>query len=280
MRSTSRGPGSVAAHLVAIACAVPMFAQDAASGTGWTFAVEPYLWLAGADGTLKYDPPPGGGGAADVGLSIDDLSVAFMLNGEARKGDWSIFADFAYVDIDSDSSEVTSVRFAGPGGRVEATVDVEAGGGTSLSGMEWTAAGGVSVARGSTASLDLIGGVRYFTLEAETAWILEAEVTGPGPGQTFERSGAVSKRVELWDGIVGLRGALSFGGGRWSVPVYLDAGTGSSALTWQAVAGLVYRLSWGDLHLAYRYLAYDMDDDRLLQDVSLSGPAFGARFRF
>lgn len=280
MQSSSRGRHRVAAYLLGIACAVPAFAQDAASGTGWTFAVEPYLWLAGVDGTLKYDLPPGGGGGADVGLTLEDLSFAFMLNGEARKGKWSVFADAAYVDIDSNNSEVTSIRFAGPGGQVEATVDVDAGGGTSITGTEVALAGGYTVARGSASSLDVFAGARYFTLEASTSWFLDAEVTGPGPGQVFARSGTVSKRVNLWDGIVGLRGALSFGGGRWYVPVYLDAGTGSSALTWQAVAGLAYRFSWGDLHLAYRYLAYDMDDDKLLQDVSLSGPAFGARFRF
>jgi len=43
MRSTSRGLRIAAAHLVAIAFAVPIFAQDTASVAGWTFAVEPYL---------------------------------------------------------------------------------------------------------------------------------------------------------------------------------------------------------------------------------------------
>jgi hypothetical protein len=280
MQTGSRSRRGVAAYLVAIACTVPALAQDVAPPSGWAFAIEPYLWLAGVDGTLKYDVPPGGGGGAEVGLTIEDLSLAFMLNGEARKGKWSVIADFAYVDIDSSSSEVTSVRFAGPGGRVEAVVEVDAGGGTSITATEVALAGGTTVARGSASWLDVIAGVRYFTLEGSTSWVLESEVTGPGPGQTFARSGTVSKRAELWDGIVGLRGALGLGEGRWTVPVYVDIGAGSGALTWQVVAGLAYRFSWGDLHLAYRHLAYDMGDDELLQDFSVSGAAAGARFRF
>jgi hypothetical protein len=41
-----------------------------------------------------------------------------------------------------------------------------------------------------------------------------------------------------------------------------------------------YGFSWGDLLLTYRYLHYDADENRLLDDISLQGPALGATFRF
>jgi hypothetical protein len=283
MRSELGGRWCAVVLLVAFALAAPASAQGPAAGGGWTFTLEPYLWLAGADGTLKYNLPDGGGGGgvgANVGLSVNDLSFAFMLTGEARKRDWCVFGDFVTLNMDSNASEVTSVDFAGPGGQVEATVSVDAGGGTSLTGMEWELAAGYTVARGNASSLDLIAGVRYLTIEAETAWHLDAEIIGPGPGQVFQRSGSVSKRVDLWDGVVGLRGALGLGGGDWSIPFLVDVGTGSSELTWQAVAGLAYRFGWGDLHLAYRYLSYDSNVDKLLQNVTFSGPGLGARFRW
>lgn len=44
--------------------------------------------------------------------------------------------------------------------------------------------------------------------------------------------------------------------------------------------GVNYSLSWGDVGLVYRHLAYDMDDDKLLQDVEFSGPALSAAFQF
>jgi len=61
---------------------------------------------------------------------------------------------------------------------------------------------------------------------------------------------------------------------------YLDAGTGDSDLTWNAMAGLGYGFGWGELLFAYRHLEYDQPDNKLLQDFSFSGPGFGARFTF
>jgi hypothetical protein len=46
------------------------------------------------------------------------------------------------------------------------------------------------------------------------------------------------------------------------------------------VAGIEYRYSWGDLQLLYRYTYYDMKEGKLLQNVSLGGPAIGVNFRF
>jgi hypothetical protein len=258
---------------------VPASAQDAAGGSGWTFALEPYIWAAGVDGTVKYEIPPDNEGAADVGLAIEDLTFAFMLTGEARKGDWAIMADMVYLDMQNDGSEVKSVRFAGPGGEVEVAVDADVGTSTTLTGLEWQLAGSYTLARGSSSSLEALAGVRYLTLEAGTAWQISGDVVGPGPGQSFDRSGDVSQRVELWNGIVGVRGALGLGG-RWSLPFYADVGAGGSTATWQAVAGVKYAFGWGDLHFAYRYLLYDMKADKLLQDVAFSGAGVGVRFTF
>ena len=47
-----------------------------------------------------------------------------------------------------------------------------------------------------------------------------------------------------------------------------------------AMLGLTRSFGWGDLMLVYRHLEYDQDSDGLLQDLSFSGPALGARFRF
>jgi len=99
-------------------------------------------------------------------------------------------------------------------------------------------------------------------------------------GGTFPSSGSASRRVDLWDGIIGVRGTVGLGDSRWAIPYYLDVGTGDSALTWQGVAGIEYRYDWGDLQLMYRYTYYDMKEGKLLQNVSLGGPAVGVNFRF
>jgi len=51
-------------------------------------------------------------------------------------------------------------------------------------------------------------------------------------------------------------------------------------LTWQPYAGIGYNFSWGDIRVAYRYLEYDQDDDKLVQDLKLYGPQIGIGFRF
>jgi len=67
---------------------------------------------------------------------------------------------------------------------------------------------------------------------------------------------------------------------RWSIPYYLDIGTGSSQLTYQWMLGIAYSFKWGEVTLAYRDLYYDQTDDKLVQDLRFDGPALGATFRF
>jgi hypothetical protein len=86
--------------------------------------------------------------------------------------------------------------------------------------------------------------------------------------------------MDLWDGIVGVRGSVWLGGSNWSIPYYLDAGAGSSVLTWQGMLGVAYSFKWCDVALAYRYLYYDQGSDKFIQNMSFRGPALSATFRF
>jgi hypothetical protein len=135
------------------------------------------------------------------------------------------------------------------------------------------------MARKDITSIDLIAGLRYLTIKASTDWHLAGDVAGPGTGQAFARVGGVSERAELLDMIAGVRGLVGLGSG-WAIPSYLDAGAGSSRFTWQAVAGIQYRFTWGDVQLSYRYLYYNMGNDEMPQGVSFSGPGPGVNFRF
>jgi hypothetical protein len=85
----------------------------------------------------------------------------------------------------------------------------------------------------------------------------------------------------LWDAIAGVKGRIRLSAsGAWFMSYYADVGTGASQLTWQGLIGLGHAFSWGDLHLAYRYLHYSTDDGELMEDVNQMGPALGATFRF
>ena len=271
------------ALLALIAVSFPAYAGETAPADKWTFAVRPYLWAPGISGTLKYDVPPSGGGGATVDISsyiLENLNMALMLTAEARKGDWSVLTDVVYLDVESDDSNVKSVSFAGPGGRIDVSAGADLGTKVKLKGVLWELAGGYTVARGGNSSMDVLAGFRYLGMEATTDWQLSGSITGPGSGQSFASSGNASERVDLWDAIVGIRGAVGLGDSKWAIPYYLDVGTGSSDVTWQGMAGIEYRYSWGELQLLYRYLFYDQKGDKLVQNVSSNGPALGVNFRF
>lgn len=87
--------------------------------------------------------------------------------------------------------------------------------------------------------------------------------------------------VDLVDGIIGVRGKIGLGdSGKWRIPYYFDVGSSSSTRTWQGVTGLGYACDWGDVLLLYRHLSYGQGSDKFIQNLSLSGPMLGARFRF
>jgi len=283
MRRKNRALRVGLALMTLIAVSLPAYAGEPAPADKWTFALRPYLWAPGISGTLKYDIPPTGDGAANVDFSsyvLENLNFALMLTAEARKGDWSVLTDVVYLDVESGDTNVKSVSFTGPGGRFEVSVGANLDTNASLSGVLWELAGGYTVARGGNSSLDLLAGFRLLTIKAETDWLLSGSITDNVSGGTFARSGGVSQSETLWDGIIGIRGTVGLGDSRWAIPYYLDVGTGSSALTWQGVAGIEYRYDWGDLQLMYRYTYYDMKEGKLLQNVSLGGPAIGVNFRF
>jgi opacity protein-like surface antigen len=79
---------------------------------------------------------------------------------------------------------------------------------------------------------------------------------------------------------VGAKGLAKLGAGDWFVNYYVDVGGGSSAFTWQGIAGLGYAFKWGDVILDYRYLYYSQSGDKLIDNLGFGGFALGARFNF
>lgn len=261
----------IALSLLAAPCAI---AQTAGSSTErWQFAVTPYVWLPNVDGTLKFSVPPGAGGSPEVDVGPNDylsnLDFALFLAGEARRGRWAVITDIIYLDFSNEEGAVKSVT--SPGGSVQvANANTQ----TGVKGLVWALAASYTVSRSSASTFDVLGGLRYAGLEASVDWQLA------GPIGLLPQSGSFSQKVDLWDAIIGVRGIARLGEGGWFVPYYLDVGTGSSALTWQGMAGIGYTFKWGDVLLAYRHLYYDQKGDKLIQDMRFSGPALGATIRF
>jgi hypothetical protein len=220
---------------------------------------------------MRYETPGTGGSEVSLTNLLQHLNAALFLTGEARKGRWGLAADFVFVDFQKNGSNVTSV--GGSGGGTE--IPVNSGTETSLTGYMVSLTGNYSLARWPDGKLDVLGGLRYTHIGATLDWSFTTTV-GTLPG----RSGSVGQGVDLWDGVIGVRGNTRFGGGKWFVPYYLDAGAGTSKFTWQTLVGVGYSFGWGDLLLVYRYLSFEQGDEHPVQRLYFSGPAVGATFHF
>ncbi|RTZ48016.1 hypothetical protein EKL30_03315 [Candidimonas sp. SYP-B2681] len=239
----------------------------------WQFSVTPYLWGATVSGDSRFQVPRGSGNRVEVKSRPSDylssLDFAMMFSAEARKSRWGVLTDIVYLDISAGDSKVKSIN--GPQGR---SVPIDTGTKTELSGVIWQLGGFYNVINTPNASMDVLGGFRYFKVKASLDWQFS------GPSGQLSRSGSRTQKEDLIDGIVGVKGRYRLGEGNWFIPYYLDVGAGSSSLTWQALVGLGYTMGWGDVELSYRHLYYDQGSNKLMQKFSFSGPTLSATFRF
>lgn len=239
--------------------------------TPWQFSLTPYLWLPRVDASMRYETPGSGGSTVSLTNLLQHLNGALFLSGEARKGTWGMAADLVFCNFEKEGSNVSSV--GGAGGESEVPVNTATT--TSLTGYMVSLTGNYSLLRSADAKLDLLAGVRYTHIGTTLDWSFTTSVDGlPG------RTGSAGQGVDLWDGVVGFRGNVQFGGGKWFVPYYLDAGAGTSTFTWQGLLGIGHAFGWGDLLLVYRYLSFEQGGERPVQRLYFSGPALGATFRF
>lgn len=239
----------------------------------WHFSVTPYAWIPTIYTSATYRPVGLFDGVtanmhSTIGDYLGDLSFAFFITGEARKGDWSMFTDYIYLKMKGQDSGVRPnpvLRAVDPGSiPYDAAMD--------LSANVWTLAVGYTGWRSNTGNLDVFAGTRLFNLNTS----LNFSVLG------VARSLDASTTMNKWDGIVGIRGRVNLGDdGKWFMPYYLDVGAGSANTTWQALIGAGYRYGWGDVTLVVRNLSYDFTgkgDGGV--DARFTGVALGATFPF
>jgi hypothetical protein len=227
---------------------------SAAVGGGWQNHISIYGWLAGLDGTAKYPIENQPDVEVDASDILEDLEMVFMGTYEGRYDRWSLIIDTVYLDLGD--SGTTETRF----GSTSVGLDISS----------WVVHGGVGydLVHTDRALFGVVGGVRYLSLDAE----IDAEIAGT-PGQSR------SDNESLTDGIIGIRGQFSINE-HWFLPYYADIGAGGSDLSTQLFAAIGYRYKWFDVKLGYRFLYFDLGDDRFMEDLQISGPVLGVGFKF
>lgn len=259
----------------------------------WRFNLAPYVWLPTVNANLQFEtrgrPVVGGGGepggrlvtiSNEIGPNdyLSDLNMALMLAGTAQKGPWSVNADLMYLSLSSEGSTVRSVERLPE--RIPIGLQSSVGTETDLKAGVLTVLGGYEVFDTGRGMGSVLLGARYLQLDADLDWNLQIDVTGTD--FVVDRRGQASRDTDLLDALVGFKGRVWLGDSRrWYLPYYVDVGAGSSKITWQAMAGVAYAFERSELLFVYRHLEYEKDDDDdLLQDISLGGPAIGWSFRF
>ena len=97
---------------------------------------------------------------------LENLDMAIMISGEARKDRWALFTDFIYLDFSAEGSKVK----VGRSRRQPRQQRHESHDHSTLTGVVWTLGAGYAVLQGRPVDLDVFGGLRYFGLEASTDW--------------------------------------------------------------------------------------------------------------
>lgn len=276
--------GAAAGVALGLAAGEPALAQGADGRSGWSFQVALYAWLPTFNGDFNYSLPTGRDGSASVRAAsndyLSDLQFAAMVAGEARYDRFSVISDLMYVDLGSGTSRVSSVNLAPtPDNRISSAFSTNAD--TSVKATVWTLGGGYTVLRGDWGNVDLFGGFRLLSLNAETNYALNATVTDLRDNSVvLGRTGRLSGNQAIWNGIAGLRGRVLLGDSGFFVPYYLDIGTGDSNLTWQGFTGVGYQTGWAGVIAGYRYLSFDQGSSDLVNDLSMGGAFLAVNFTF
>ncbi len=242
----------------------------------WQFSSTVYLWLPDIHGTVNF---PVLGTSQDIGVDantlLNHLNLAALGAFDVHHGAWGAFTDVIYMNVGATKSNTSNFTIGNIGIPVATTADLR----WSMKSWIVTVAPEYRVVADTAWTLDLLVGVRYLSLSNTLDW----SITGAlGPLPPVNRTGTSSADKDNWQGIVGLKGQYAFGpDGRWSVPFYLDGGTGDSWNTFQVAGGIAYSFSWGQVGALYRYLEYKpQGSNNQIEQVYFNGPMVGATLRW
>ena len=265
---------AVAIVMPGLAAAEPVVTEGTRGNDGWQFGALVYLYYADVR-TVATLP---NGSTSDVTIDASDLlnnlQFAAMGSFEARKGQWGVFSDLIYMDVSKSKSQFHQLTLGNVGLPADVSANVDFG----LKSLVWTIAGTYRVVAKPGTVMDLIAGARLLDTRVSLAYTLNGNV---GPIPIPERTGNSEVTDHNIDGLVGLKGRVSFGNDlKWFVPYYGDVGTGDSELTWQVMSGLGYGFNWGEVIGGWRYVDYKFKSDSPVDSESFNGPLLGVAFHW
>jgi hypothetical protein len=246
-------------------------APPGAEAGAWRLAGSLYFFVPSVTGKTSV---PAGDSTLDFEI-LEHLKFTVMGSLEAHNGRWGAFTDFIYLDFGDHKGATRKFTIAGGALPLDTTADLE----WRLEGIAWTVGGQYRVSSTPALTLDVLGGARMLDVKRSSRWSISGDLGSLPP---VSRSGSNKDKTTLLDGIVGLRARARLGDAdsAWSVPFYVDIGTGDSKRTWQVAAGIRHAFAWGDVSALYRVLDYELKSGGPVENVRFSGPMVGATFRW
>ncbi|MFU8813807.1 MAG: hypothetical protein ACNA7W_00570 [Pseudomonadales bacterium] len=227
-----------------------------ASDSEWRYRTAVYAWATSLDGDIGVAPLPAlavDQSFADAWSSLDFAAMAVL---EARRDRWGIFMDLQYVDL----SEAGRVPQLGLDGR--ASVEAR----TAL------LAGSYRVAEGEQGHLDLVAGIRHWSLDVG----LRLNVP---PGVPLPSRRDVSRSMTVPQ--LGAKGIWALDGALFLTGWVLAGAAGNTDLNSDLMIALGYELSpRAAVLLGYRRVDLNYRGGRLDLDVGQHGPGLALDLRF
>jgi len=112
------------------------------------------------------------GQAVSLADLLDNLDMTSMGALEARKGKWGLLGDMVYLSVSAQDSVTEDVPVLGP-----ITLPVRVDGDVSMKNWITTFAGTYRVVETERATLSLLGGARYFSLDLDVTLDLNSVIT-------------------------------------------------------------------------------------------------------
>lgn len=245
--------------IAAVLAALVPLSSMAQGDDSWEFSLSPlFIWGMSIDGDTQ-----AGGAVMPLDLSFkddlfDNMTAAFTLHLEARKGRWTAFAEYQGSRIEPTASLgplSVDVEFTSQMGELGASYAVWEG-----AGVRW----------------ELLAGARYTNQDID----VETQLTlPPGPVPINISSGD-----DWWDGFVGGRALVSLGE-NWGFVGRADVGGGGSDSVLNASFLFDWRFKqWGSAMVGYRWMKFDYQSgsgaDLYAYDAVQQGPLLGITFHW
>jgi len=247
--------------------AAPARAQDPddpyTSSGRWHFAVSPYLWATGMEGTISFQGTPEVPVDASFSDILENLDLALSLHFEGRRDRWGFALDGMYFKIGATATFDIPVGPPGSSPQGKIAVDLQE---AVVEGFVFyrLAVGERSVNPGFA---DAFVGMRYISANQEI---------------TTARLDLPRRELGWADAVFGLRGYLPLGD-RFGLMARGDIGAGSS-FTWSLKGDLHWRVSdrWRVI-AGYRYMDVDYEKgeglvDREVYQMTHSGAEVAVAF--